>query len=56
MVELVDGRLVCLEPTWRTTGRGVEGEIEDQQGTVTVGHIQQYLLAKVLEYVKDLHL
>lgn len=56
MVELVDGRLVCLEPTWRTTGRGIDREISDQQGTMTVGHIQQYLLAKVLEYVKDLKL
>lgn len=56
MVELLDGRLICLEPTWRTTGRGIAGEMEDQQSTMTVGHIQQYLLAKVLEYVKDLGL
>lgn len=56
MVELLDGRLICLEPTWRTTGTGIEGEIDQQQSTMTVGHIQQYLLAKVLEYVKDLGL
>lgn len=56
MVELLDGRLVCLEPTWRTTGTGISGEMDDQQSTMTVGHIQQYLLAKVLEYVKDLGL
>lgn len=56
MVELVDGRVICLEPTWRTTGNGIPGEMAEQQSTMTVGHIQQYLLAKVLEYVKDLGL
>lgn len=56
MMELVDGRLICLEPTWRTTGLGINGEVPDQQSTMTVGHIQQYLLSKVLEYVKDLGL
>ncbi|HBP1357099.1 TPA: hypothetical protein L5T54_000009 [Pseudomonas aeruginosa] len=54
MVELLDGRLICLEPTWRTTGTEIPGEVPEQQSTLTVGHIQQYLLSKVLEYVKDL--
>lgn len=54
MVDLADGRLVCIEPTWRTTGKGITGEIKEQQSSMTVGHIQQYLLAKVLEYVNDL--
>lgn len=56
MIELLDGRLICLEPTWRTTGKEIPGEIPKQQSTLTVGHIQQYLLSKVLEYVKDLGL
>lgn len=56
MVDLADGRLICIEPTWRTTGVGIDGEIKEQQNSMTVGHIQQYLLAKVLEYVKDLGL
>jgi len=56
LVEMTDGRVVCLEPTWRTTGCGIEGEIPAQQSTMSVGHIQQYLLAKVLEYVKDMGL
>lgn len=56
MVDLVDGSLICLEPTWRTTGDGIKGEIPSQQSTMTVGHIQQYLLAKVLDYAKDLGL
>lgn len=54
MVDLADGRLICIEPTWRTTGAGIYGEIKEQQSSMTVGHIQQYLLAKVLEYVNDL--
>lgn len=54
MVDLADGRLICIEPTWRTTGAGISGEIKGQQSSMTVGHIQQYLLAKVLEYVNDL--
>jgi hypothetical protein len=56
MVEMVDGSLICLEPTWRTTGAGIEGEMPSQQSTMTVGHIQQYLLSKVLDYAKDLGL
>ncbi|WPO31645.1 ATP-binding protein [Pseudomonas sp. BO3-4] len=54
MIDLADGRLVCIEPTWRTTGVGIVGEIPEQQSSMTVGHIQQYLLSKVLEYVNDL--
>jgi hypothetical protein len=56
LVEFVDGRLVCLEPTWRTTGTELPEELPEQQSSMTVGHIQQYLLAKVLEYLKDLGL
>lgn len=56
MVEFADGRLVCLEPTWRTSGEEIPGEMERQQSSMTVGHAQQYLLSKVLEYVKDLGL
>lgn len=54
MVDLADGRLICIEPTWRTTGVGIKEEIREQQSSMTVGHIQQYLLAKVLDYVNDL--
>lgn len=54
-IRFPDGRIICLEPTWRTVGQE-KGEDERSQNTMTVGHIQQYLLAKVLEYVKDLGL
>ncbi|HUR63045.1 MAG TPA: hypothetical protein VM241_01040 [Candidatus Thermoplasmatota archaeon] len=45
-IDLPSGQMICLEPTWRTTGR-----LNDQQNTAAVGHIQQYLLNKVIEYI-----
>jgi hypothetical protein len=56
LIEFEDGRVICLEPTWRTTGTAIPGEMTEQQSSMTVGHIQQYLLAKILEYLKDLGL
>ncbi|HEH9402218.1 TPA: hypothetical protein SIA35_004348 [Aeromonas sobria] len=55
-VTLPSGRMYCLEPTWRSTGKGIEGELADRQNTLTVGHIRKYLLEKVLGYVNDLNL
>lgn len=51
-VVFADGAIICLEPTWRTTGIGIAGEIDEQQNTLTIGHTQKYLLEKTLEYVK----
>jgi hypothetical protein len=51
-----NGRIICLEPTWRSTGAGIDGEMEGRQNTLTVGHIQKYLFEKVLGYVHDLGL
>ncbi|MFE8600635.1 hypothetical protein AB8V91_27135 [Archangium violaceum] len=56
LVAFPDGGVVCLEPTWRTTGQGIDGEKEPAQNTLTTGHIQKYLLEKAIEYVKDLGL
>lgn len=53
---LSDGKIYCIEPTWRSTGKGIEGELKDRQNTLTVGHIRKYLLEKVLGYVNDLKL
>jgi hypothetical protein len=55
-ITLADGRLFCLEPTWRSTGEAIDGEIKERQNTLTVGHIRKYLLEKVLGYVNDLNL
>ncbi len=47
-----DGEIICLEPTWRTSGAGIEGELESRQSSMKPGNIQQYMLDKVYEYVK----
>ena len=54
LIELEGGEMFCIEPTWRTTGGEVPGEIAKKQNTLSVGHIQKYLLEKVLEYTKEL--
>jgi len=53
-IEMGNGDVYCLEPTWRTTGTEVTGEVPKRQNTLSVGHIQKYLLEKVLEYTKEL--
>lgn len=53
---LNDSEVICLEPTWRTSGRGIVGEIEKSQNSMSPGHIQKYLLAKVYDYVTALGL
>jgi hypothetical protein len=55
-IKFADGRVICLEPTWRSTGAGIENDISARQNTLTVGHIQKYLLEKILGYVHDLGL
>lgn len=55
-VDKEGARLVCLEITWRTSGDAVEGVRLQSQNTLTTGHIQQYLLQKILSYVDDLKL
>lgn len=42
----------CLEFTWRSTGREVEG-MKRRQNTLSVGHIQMYVLEKTMEYVRE---
>ncbi|WP_293886379.1 MULTISPECIES: hypothetical protein [unclassified Sphingobacterium] len=49
-----DKSVICLEPTWRTSGRGINGEISERQNSLSTGQIQQYVLNKVMEYVKEL--
>ncbi|MGR3542301.1 MAG: hypothetical protein ACU0BS_12870 [Hasllibacter sp.] len=45
---------ICIEPTWRSTGVGIEGELARKQNTLTPGYLQIYVMNKVLEYVKAL--
>lgn len=47
---------ICIESTWRSTGKAVVGEISKKQNTLSTGHIQKYILEKVMEYVDELGL
>lgn len=47
---------ICLEPTWRSTDRGIPGEISGGQNTLAESHIKKYILEKAMQYVKGLDL
>ncbi|MCA9683446.1 MAG: hypothetical protein KC457_14700 [Myxococcales bacterium] len=51
-----DAEVICLEPTWRTAGGELEGELEKRQSSIGMGAIQRYALGKIHEYVKALEL
>jgi len=56
MIELNNNEVVCLELTWRTSGAEIPNELSKQQNTLSPGHIQKYVLDKVMEYVKELEI
>jgi hypothetical protein len=47
---------ICLEPTWRSTDKGIPGELEGGQNTLAASHLKKYLLDKAMQYVKALDL
>ncbi len=53
-IELSENDFLCLEPTWRTSGRGIEGELDSAQNTLSEAHLKKYVLDKATQYVKDL--
>jgi hypothetical protein len=53
-IRINDKEYICLEPTWRSTGREIPNEILKKQNSLTLGHLQQYVLNKAMEYVKEL--
>lgn len=53
-IRINDKDVICLEPTWRSTGKEIQGEIPKKQNSLTLGHLQQYVLNKAMEYVKEL--
>lgn len=55
-IELGANEFICIEPTWRTSGRGIEGELKSSQNTLAEAHMKKYLLDKATQYVKDLNL
>jgi hypothetical protein len=55
-IAMNESEVICMEITWRTTGTEVPGEIPSRQNTLSPGHIQKYILEKVMEYVKELEI
>jgi energy-coupling factor transporter ATP-binding protein EcfA2 len=55
-INLTPKETICLELTWRTTGKEIPGELAAKQNTLSPGHIQKYVLEKTMEYVKELGL
>ena len=47
---------ICIEPTWRSTDRGIPGEMDGGQNTLAASHMKKYLLEKAMQYVKALDL
>jgi energy-coupling factor transporter ATP-binding protein EcfA2 len=56
LINMENDEVICLELTWRSTGIEVKDEIGSKQNTLTTGHIQKYILEKVMEYVKELNI
>lgn len=55
-LETSDAEVICLEPTWRTSGKSSKGQGKASQNSMRPGSIQKYVLEKVMEYVKALTL
>lgn len=55
-LHLGDLDYICIEPTWRSTDKGIPGELEGGQNTLVASHIKKYLLDKAMQYVKALDL
>jgi hypothetical protein len=47
---------ICIEPTWRSTDKGIEGELGGGQNTLAESHMKKYVLDKAMQYVKALEL
>ena len=55
-IEVRSGEYICIEPTWRTSGQGIAGEVKDAQNTLSEAHIKKYMLEKATQYVKGIGL
>ncbi|MFS4418768.1 ATP-binding protein [Maribacter sp. 2307ULW6-5] len=55
-IDLTSKEVVCLELTWRSSGQEVPNEIAAKQNTLGTGHIQKYILEKIMEFVKELEI
>jgi len=55
-LHLGDLDYICIEPTWRSTDKGIPGELEGGQNTLAASHMKKYLLDKAMQYIKALEL
>lgn len=56
LIEMNEKDLICIEPTWRSSGVPISGHQKERQNTLAEGHIKQYVLNKTLDYVKAIGL
>lgn len=47
---------ICIEPTWRSTDKGIPDELDGGQNTLAASHMKKYLLDKAMQYIKALDL
>jgi hypothetical protein len=55
-IEIREGEFICIEPTWRTSGKGLDGEVKAAQNTLSEAHVKKYVLEKATQYVKGFSL
>lgn len=55
-IQISSNDFLCLEPTWRSSGQGIDGELDSTQNTLSEAHLKKYVLDKATQYVKDLGL
>jgi hypothetical protein len=53
-VHLGDLDYICIEPTWRSTDRGIKDELAGGQNTLVASHMKKYVLEKAMQYIKAL--
>lgn len=53
-IKISETEFICLEPTWRTTGRKLSGE--PTQNTLTEAHMKKYALEKFYDYAQGVGL
>lgn len=55
-IEISSNDFICIEPTWRSSDKGIPGELNGGQNTLAPAHVKKYVLEKALQYIKALDL
>lgn len=55
-IEIGPNDFICIEPTWRSSDKGIPDEINGGQNTLAPAHVKKYVLEKALQYIKALDL